>query len=261
MFRNLLSPKGAPETTGEMRDQIAELTQEIEAKNDFLRFWNHDLGGIVQGIKSALQLLKTAEDGEDLVDTIEGCLAGCQLLTDIHTNTGQFLNGNEDTVTITTIDVEECLAPVISLYQPFAKYRDTTIGLEMCIDSSFPIMSDQIKLRRIICNLLNNAIKFSPRGQSVVVRVRNTQHHLFIEVKDSGIGIPKEQQAFIFMPYVRLDQKAAGLGIGLTISKALAEQLNGNLIVTSALGVGSTFTLVLPFATQDSQHLYTVNNK
>lgn len=261
MFHHLFPYLKSTSSEKELQDRILELTQNLEEKENFLRNWNHDLGGQVNVINAALLLLKSAHEKEDFKFVIEGCMSSCQLLKDIHTNTGDFLNNKEDKVTLAPVDLQECLSTVVAAYQPLAKVKDTWIELKVNIDFSIPLVSDGIKLRRIICNLLSNAVKFTERGEQISVRAYNKEYFLYIEVQDKGIGIPAEQQAFIFMPYVKLDEQRPGLGIGLTISKTLTEQLGGKLIVASALSVGSTFTVVLPLGTPNFQSMITGRNK
>lgn len=245
MFHYLF-PYPKTSTVIELKARVLELTQKIEENESFLRNWNHELGGLVNVINAAFQLLKSAEDAEDLKFILESCVCSCQLLKDMHTNTGDFLNKKEDEVALKQIDLQECLSTVVAAYQPEAKGKDSCIELKINIDSHIPLISDGIKLRRIICNLVSNAIKFTKKSEPIIVRAYNRESFLHIDVFDRGIGIPAEQQDRIFMPYIKLDKQRPGLGIGLTICKMLTEQLKGKITVASALSVGSTFTVMLP---------------
>jgi len=114
--------------------------------------------------------------------------------------------------------------------------------------------SDPLRIRQIVSNLVGNAIKFTQEG-SVIVEVISlkTQHqkqHIQITVKDTGIGISEEKQQLIFNEFTQAENDTSrqfgGSGLGLTISKKLAELLHGSLQVESTLGEGSTFTVLLP---------------
>ena len=112
------------------------------------------------------------------------------------------------------------------------------------------VRADAEKLRQILLNLLSNAIKFTDDGGAVSVNCSATGDEVRVEVRDTGRGIPADQLERVFDPFVRVDQTlnrpTEGTGLGLAISRELARAMNGELSASSELGVGSTFTLVLP---------------
>jgi PAS domain S-box-containing protein len=112
------------------------------------------------------------------------------------------------------------------------------------------IFSDKQRIKQIILNLLTNAFKFTSGG-SVELGVKQDNQNLTIYVKDSGIGISEEDIPLIFNRFQKIESHKnrtfRGAGLGLTISKRLAELLHGNLVVQSVSGIGSTFCLNLPF--------------
>lgn len=135
------------------------------------------------------------------------------------------------------------------------KARDKSIGFSVVIEDSVPttLSLDEVRLRQILLNLVGNAIKFTQRG-FVKVRVsggRKTKTgklDLLIEVIDSGIGIPKQQQEKIFAAFTQQDHQDAsfgGTGLGLAISKRLVELMNGTIRVKSQAGKGSCFAVRL----------------
>ena len=98
-------------------------------------------------------------------------------------------------------------------------------------------------------NLMNNATKFTPEGGNIAVRVRKENEGLLIEIKDTGIGIAKDQQDKLFKPYSRLHsdrQSHPGLGLGLALAKQVVELHGGKIWVDSDTGKGSTFSFFLP---------------
>jgi len=112
------------------------------------------------------------------------------------------------------------------------------------------VRADRDKLQQILLNLLSNAVKFTEPGGEVQVSAEADWHAVRLRVRDTGCGIPEERQASIFDPFVQLDQRltrtSEGTGLGLAISRDLARAMDGELTVVSQVGVGSTFTLVLP---------------
>ena len=116
-------------------------------------------------------------------------------------------------------------------------------------DSLPPINADAQRLEQVLRNLLINAVKFTPSGGSITLRTNKQNASLVVEVQDSGIGIPKEEQARLFEPYYRAEadrQHFQGLGLGLSLSKQIIELHGGRIWVTSEVGKGSTFAFSLP---------------
>ena len=132
--------------------------------------------------------------------------------------------------------------------------RGAAKGLNVHLDSPvISAMGDAQRIREITHNLLSNAIKYSPGPGTVRVRVwlDQAKHLVNIEVHDEGVGISPEEQGMIFQPFTRLESTsdmAPGHGIGLAISRRLAELMLGELTLLSTPGQGSTFTLTLPAA-------------
>ena len=115
---------------------------------------------------------------------------------------------------------------------------------------SLAVRSDRRLLRRLLQNLVSNAIKYTPKGR-VLVRCRRQGPRLRIDVYDSGLGIPVSQQQAIFQEFHRLDQGARvarGLGLGLSIVERIARVLNHKIEVNSIPGRGSHFSVEVPLS-------------
>jgi CheY-like chemotaxis protein/anti-sigma regulatory factor (Ser/Thr protein kinase) len=113
------------------------------------------------------------------------------------------------------------------------------------------VVADRTRLRQILLNLLSNAIKYNRPDGAVLLEVRQAGETVAISVTDTGEGIPPERLAELFQPFSRLGREATevpGTGIGLAVSRRLAETMNGRLEVFSREGEGCTFTLHLPVA-------------
>jgi len=112
------------------------------------------------------------------------------------------------------------------------------------------IAIDEEKYERIMLNLLSNAIKFTPKGNSVYVEVLSREGYVEIQVKDSGIGIPKDKIKTIFERFGQVDssmsRNAEGTGIGLSVVRMFVDAMGGKISVISEENVGSTFTVTLP---------------
>ncbi len=113
-----------------------------------------------------------------------------------------------------------------------------------------PVVGDPIRLKQAIGNLINNAVKYTPEGGSIWVRVRPDDQRILIEVQDTGYGIPAEAQAKLFQRFYRVRipgaENIAGTGLGLSLVKAVVEQHGGHVAAESEQGTGSTFRIWLP---------------
>src|SRR2546426_2292394 len=110
------------------------------------------------------------------------------------------------------------------------------------------LRTDPVRLEQILVNLLSNAVRHSPAGETVVVRVEQGSSDVWFRVVDHGPGVPPELRMRIFEPFERFDPHSGlGTGLGLPVSRRLAEVLGGTLSVESGVKPGATFTLVLPF--------------
>ena len=158
-------------------------------------------------------------------------------------------------------DLERLLADMLALFRATA--TATGITLEGSLDPALPRMSrgDPTRLRQILTNLLNNAIKFTPRAGQVRLSAQRTGgdaavHAIAFEVRDSGIGISEDAQARLFEAFMQADESTArrfgGTGLGLAITKELVELMGGRMSVRSAPGQGSTFRVELSLAASDA---------
>jgi PAS domain S-box-containing protein len=145
-------------------------------------------------------------------------------------------------------ELAELIGDVLSLMQ--LRARDSHLELKLDYQTSVPetVISDPIRLRQILINLVGNAIKFTEEGKvTLAVRYNDQQGQLEFDVVDTGIGISPELQQELFKPFSQSDtsrsRKYGGTGLGLAISLRLAEMLGGSIRVQSRPGKGSTFTL------------------
>jgi two-component system phosphate regulon sensor histidine kinase PhoR len=139
----------------------------------------------------------------------------------------------------------------------FAAREDISFALTMP-DSLAPVAGDGDKLRQVLINLVDNAVKYSPDGGKVEVRIEPHENGLVVAVSDEGLGIAHGEQQRIFGKFYRVDPQQSrgvgGTGLGLYICRELVRRMEGRVSVTSKEGKGSTFTVELPLATaQDSE--------
>ena len=155
-----------------------------------------------------------------------------------------FFNISKDNYDIVSVVENLTLSTV-----PYAEYKDITLIFDTDIEELYCLF-DKDNIERVILNLLSNALKFTPANGNIFVTLTYNSKYLNISVKDTGIGIPREKQKFIFDRFSQLDtdkySKGKGSGIGLALIKSVVELHNGHIEVNSLPGVGSEFIVILP---------------
>ena len=128
------------------------------------------------------------------------------------------------------------------------QYSERQIQIELP-DELVRVKADVNRLKQVLLNLIDNAVKYSDRGKPVTIKIEQEQHQTIIHVSDRGMGIPLQQQGRIFERFYRIDEarnRSGGTGLGLSIVKTLIEGMGGSISVRSQLGEGSTFTIIFP---------------
>ncbi|GAB4343635.1 MAG: hypothetical protein Fur0042_06790 [Cyanophyceae cyanobacterium] len=150
---------------------------------------------------------------------------------------------------VAPVNVPELCEEAINLVCPQARSRAIAIACDL--PKSLPtLMADPLRVRQMLVNLLSNAVKFSHDGGQVGVQGHTEAGYLLLSVWDRGIGIPEGDRHQLFQPFQQLDSSLArrhqGTGLGLALTRQLAELHGGTVTVESVLGQGSTFTIRLP---------------
>ncbi len=241
------------------RRQIA-LEQAMGARNRFYASMSHELRTPINAVIGYSTLM---------LDNIYGPLnvkqkEGLQRTLKAARHLLELVNDVLDLSKIEAGKIELSLQPVMfpSLIEdlfvtvrPLADEYGSSLGLAMD-GESFNIVSDPRRVRQILLNLLSNAIKFG-EGKPIQLSCKQSENGgAEIEVVDQGVGIAKEDIARIFEEFVQVSEsKQPGTGLGLPISRRLAQLLDGSLTVCSTPGEGSTFRLALPASLEDDMSL------
>lgn len=149
------------------------------------------------------------------------------------------------------VRLEALVRDVFEVGFPQAKSKGVRFSYSIKEGIAEWVKTDHTALRRILLNLVSNAIKFTLPGRKVDFEMSEKDHHLHFVVKDQGIGIPKDRQKVIFNAFEQADNTTTrnygGTGLGLAISQKLAEVLGGEITLDSQVGKGSVFTVILPY--------------
>ncbi|MEO8576825.1 MAG: HAMP domain-containing sensor histidine kinase [Gemmatimonadales bacterium] len=231
----------------------AEAESANGAKSDFLAVMSHELRTPLAAIMGYQELLAdgitgpiTDAQGQQLGRIKASARHLLSLIDEILTFTR--LDAGRETVLPEKMDLEEAVRGAVELVEPLAAAK----RIELKSVSPGPgktVESDPTKVRQILVNLLSNAVKFTDTG-SVTAKAVLRDEEFELTVADTGIGIQPENIHRIFDPFWQVEQKATrratGTGLGLTVTRRLANLLGGDVVVTSALGEGTTFTVTLP---------------
>jgi signal transduction histidine kinase len=154
------------------------------------------------------------------------------------------------------VAVEDLCLAVISMVQTKAKEKQLSLNLTIDDGVDFCYV-DQRRWKQILINLLSNGVKFTPQG-SVTLAVKATDQALIFSVIDTGIGISPADQRDLFQPFKRISHPLTfaekGTGLGLALSRRLAQLHGGDIQLTSTPGMGSCFSAILPLKTLDKNH-------
>jgi PAS domain S-box-containing protein len=234
--------------------QIAHLQQVDRMKDQFLSILSHELRTPLNAVLGFASILD---------DELMGPLNPNQ-----HHFLGKIMNGTEvllalinDLLDMSRIqagkfalqpapmDMAAVVREAVDQLAVLADRKGHTLTLEVPPGLP-PITADAQRVKQVLINLVGNAIKFTPEGGRIVVRVAETPTHLCLQVEDNGIGISPDDLARLFHPFTQVDDSntraAGGTGLGLSISRALVEAHGGALNVESEPGRGSTFWFTLP---------------
>jgi signal transduction histidine kinase len=247
----------------ETNEQLQELSVEAEvardeaqqanrAKSDFLAVMSHELRTPLNAIGGYTEIMQLGIYGpvsERQKEALERIARSQQMLLSLINDVLNFakLDAGQVQYRMADVSLQEALAPVESLLAPQLEGKEQEYRFE-CVSDAL-VRADRDKLQQIALNLLSNASKFTPKGGTITLSCHAEDEYGVVEVADTGVGIAPERLESVFDPFVQVDRALnrphEGVGLGLAISRDLAQGMGGTLTVRSAPGEGSVFTLKL----------------
>lgn len=237
------------------RNETAEAQLREHAKSELLAAVSHDLRGPLGNAENLLALVLDG-DAQDFA-TNRMLLLRAQVnvrrVSSLVTNLLQAhcIEAGRLHLQWAPVQLNDVVDDVFNMEAGAALLKDVTLSKELSAELP-AVTADFMQVGRMVTNLVNNAIKYTGTGGTVMIRTASDENNVYLAVQDSGPGMSAEQRAALFAPFrrVHLGGYTPGMGLGLYIVKRLAEAQGGTVSVSSAEGVGSTFTVSLPRAQQ-----------
>ncbi len=232
------------------------LAEASRMKSEFVKIVSHQLRSPITNLSWAIDILMSGDLGEVREKEME-------YFKILKENSSRMIELVSDLLTVSRIE-EGSLAPkkekvllesiirhLISRFEPFATASNVTI--KFGTTENLPeIVTDAHQIEIIIENLLDNAVRYTKQSGKIEIKLSQKNQSLYFEIKDSGVGIPKEDQKFIFQKFFRSEnairQQTQGSGLGLFIARSIIEKLGGQIGFESEENKSSKFWFTLPIA-------------
>jgi signal transduction histidine kinase len=248
--------KRVQQRTAELEEALRKLAELNQLKANFVSNISHELRTPLTHVRGYLELLSSEVLGklnEEQKKSLEVSLRSASRLQNLIDDLILFslASRGELSLKLSPVDLNLLLAPLLTRNSPRALERDIKLKFE--IEPSLPaVQADGEKLSWAISQLLDNALKFTPEGGSVRLKVAHEAEVAIVNISDTGIGIPPEREKEIFEPFHQLDGSATrrygGTGLGLSLVRQIVEAHGSHISVTSIPNQETTFSFPLVFA-------------
>ena len=228
---------------------MLRLKETIDQRENFVSCLTHDLRTPLVAANRMLELIEkhafgdvTEEQKEAIANIVSSNQNMLEMLNTL-LETHQYELGQK-ILSFIPVDLQKLVKEVVTELKPLAKEKNITLEYDVSDDLT-QIKGDRLELRRVITNLIGNALKFTDEG-GVSISLSQDPTNLILRVKDTGIGIAPKDQKSIFQRYHQGNHRRSGKGLGLYLCQQIINAHQGTLTVRSQLQQGTTFTVTLP---------------
>ncbi len=239
-----------------IKEKNLELEKISQYKTDFLANMSHEIRTPLNAIMGFNKILldKSIKEGlpKDFISYQRYIQDSGNALMEIINNILDFskIESGKVDIYLETVQLETLLDSIKHLNENAAKQKDISISISKDDNVPKTIESDAMKLRQVLVNLVQNAIKYSGKGKSITLEVIRIDQNLIFKLTDEGIGISQDKLDRIFDPFEQphdiSKQASEGVGLGLAIARQLVDLLKGTISVTSEINKGTCFTVTIP---------------
>jgi signal transduction histidine kinase len=225
-----------------------------QAKTDFLAAISHELRTPLTSIRGFAELMEKRIEQPKFKDQAGMIRRAAEHLNTLLSEILDFAKVEAGAMRVgaTAVAIRPLVRGTAEFFGVSAAEKGLELRVHIADDVPETLVADELRLKQVLGNLLSNALKFTAHGH-VAIEVERDATQMRLHVSDTGPGIPAEQHALIFERFQQADSRVAhqhgGTGLGLALSRSLAELMGGTLVVTSTPGEGSRFTLTLPLGT------------
>jgi signal transduction histidine kinase len=246
--------RGVVALYAELDNQAQQLQRATDLKSRFLAYMSHEFRTPITAVRSLSRLLLDRVDGpltpeqETQVRFIDATAAEFHEMVNDLLDLAKVEAGRVE-ISPAWFEMVDLFSALRGMFRPVLTNPDVTLVFQEPRQSS-RIYTDDKKLSQILRNFISNALKFTVKGEVRVSAQENADQTITFAVGDSGIGIEPQFHSAIFQDFAQVDspiqKRLRGTGLGLSLSKQLAELLGGTVGLTSELGVGSIFSVTIP---------------
>lgn len=251
--------KNITERSADLKQARQKALVASKAKSEFLAVMSHEIRTPLNGMMGALHLINSKQLPEQDAKYLDTVRSSSEILLTIINDILDYskIEAGKFSLDQHTISIEKLIDSIDNSYRSLIEKKGFEFIIERRNIKDIYIQGDEIRIKQILNNYLNNAIKFTERGNITLIIEKQPMGTLYFSVIDTGIGIHEEDIPNLFKDFSQLNtganRKFGGTGLGLAISKNLALLMNGNTHVKSQFGKGSTFSvsLNLPFVSKE----------
>lgn len=254
-FKSRLEVEKKDDEIGELCDAInymaSELGQAENVKNSFISSVSHELRTPLTAIRGWGETVKMSLgfDDELVSKGVDVILSEADRLSGLVEDLLDFsrMQSGRLSVKKRLINIVPSLREAADMYMEVAKQHNIKMDF-VCTKETDNVMGDPDRLKQVFINIIDNAVKYSNDGGSVLIDCHEEEHCVHIRVSDTGVGIPEQDIDKVKEKFFKSNTTVRGSGIGLAVADEIIKQHNGLLFVESKEGVGTTVTVVLPIA-------------